>query len=549
MNRKTLGLMSAGLLLVVLFFSLTSALTLTGVSSVTLDQNDLSETFTLTTNVDADFSINTASPITLTDSSNHVITLNFIGSGASAVTSNDFTVTASGDISNFNFPESASTNVIFYAENTTDPLDNVTKTITFTFDNTDFCKDCENKGNLDIAEVDIKVIKGFGDDDEYWYPFDEIEVEVNVENNGLYDVDGIEIEWVIYTASGKKIMDGTLKDFNLKDDKDETVTFKFKLNKNIDDFEGEDSLFFHIRAKGTIDDNSAGIFDGEDTCDSEKIEVDIYADDDFVILTDIKINGFALNGDVFEEYDLKCGEEVTITADVWNIGSDDQEEISMIVYNKALGIQETFELGDIDAYENKEISFNIIVPKDVDSKWYTLNLEVYDEDNDLFENSKDDESIFDVVFKTSEECSMSEPIISAELLTEAKENKEMSIKVSIKNTGSKAVVYSVNAAGYADWADLTEIGAKTLELNAGETKDVIFTFMTKKDSAGERFFNLEVVADNKLVKTQPVVVSIEEANKNVSDFIKANWKILVIALVNLILIIAIIIVAVRTYRR
>jgi len=549
MNRKTLGLMSAGLLLVVLFFSLTSALTLTGVSSVTLDQNDLSETFTLTTNVDADFSINTASPITLTDSSNHVITLNFIGSGASAVTSNDFTVTASGDISNFNFPESASTNVIFYAENTTDPLDNVTKTITFTFDNTDFCKDCENKGNLDIAEVDIKVIKGFGDDDEYWYPFDEIEVEVNVENNGLYDVDGIEIEWVIYTASGKKIMDGTLKDFNLKDDKDETVTFKFKLNKNIDDFEGEDSLFFHIRAKGTIDDNSAGIFDGEDTCDSEKIEVDIYADDDFVILTDIKINGFALNGDVFEEYDLKCGEEVTITADVWNIGSDDQEEISMIVYNKALGIQETFELGDIDAYENKEISFNIIVPKDVDSKWYTLNLEVYDEDNDLFENSKDDESIFDVVFKTSEECSMSEPVISAELLTEAKENKEMTIKVSIKNTGSKAITYSVNAAGYADWAELTEPGVRTLDLNAGESKDILFTFNTKKDSAGERFFNLEVVANNKLVTTQPVVVSIEEANKNVNDFINTNWKILVIALVNLILIIAIIIVAVRTYRR
>jgi len=548
MNRKTLGLMSAGLLLVVMFFSLTSAIAFNdSVSSITLTQKSLSSTFTLSTDAKANFSITTATPIKIIDSDSHEIILTITANTPIiGVYHVEYFVNASGDINNFNFPELAYTDVTFFAmENATS---NVTKSVRFNFDNTDLCEDCQNNGKLSLTIEDVKVLNGFGDDDSYWYPFDEIEVEVSVDNAGSWDIDNIEISWELYTTSGKKIMDDVVNDFNLKSGKDEKLTFSFILDENIDDFENEDAVLY-ISARGTIDDNDAGIYDNEDTCDSEKIDVEVFADDDFVLLTNIKINGFDLNGNTFEEYNLNCSEEVTITADAWNIGSNDQEEISMIVYNKALGIQETFELGDIDAYENKEISFNVIIPKDLDSKWYTLNLEVYDDHNDLFENSKDDESVFDVVFKTSETCSVSEPIISAELLTEAKENKEMSIKVSIKNTGSKAVVYSVNAAGYADWAELTETGARTLDLNAGETKDVTFTFMTKKDSAGERFFNLEVVADNKLVTTQPVVVSIEETSKNVSDFIKTNWKILVIALVNLILIIAIIIVAVRTYRR
>ena len=178
-----------------------------------------------------------------------------------------------------------------------------------------------------------------------------------------------------------------------------------------------------------------------------------------------------------------------------------------------------------------------------------MKIGIYDDDNDLFENSKDDESEFDVLFKLGGTCGLAEPVISAELLTEAIENQEMTIKVTVKNPGTKDVSYRLNAVGFSGWAELIEISDENINLNAGESREVLFKFKTTKESAGERFFDIEIFADNKLITKQPVVVSIEEVENNAREFFQKNWKLLVIGLVNLILIIAIIIVAVRTYRR
>ena len=277
--------------------------------------------------------------------------------------------------------------------------------------------------------------------------------------------------------------------------------------------------------------------------------MDVYADDNFVILTDFKINGVELNEISFDEYSFNCGQEITITAEAWNIGSDDQEEVSMKIYNSELGINEMIELGDIDAFENKEFSFNLDIPKEAEEKWYSLEFRLFDEDNDMFENSEDDESIFNIFFEVEGSCGLLEPTMSAELLTEAKENQEMTIKVTIKNVDLKDATYTLNAAGFGDWAELIEISERDISVDAGKSKDVLFKFKTKKDSAGERFFDIEVYSDNKIIAKQPVVVSIEEVKNNIKEFIQNNWKLLIIGLVNLILIIAIIIVAVRTYRR
>ena len=456
------------------------------------------------------------------------------------------TVTVTYDASNFNFELAQSYSTIVTVTEQDDTTNTANATVDFA--PITFCEDCKNNGRLEITDVDVNVIQGFGDDDEYWYAFDEIEVELEIENTGNWDIDNIEIEWELYTTSGRKVMDDTLNDFNLKDGKDEKIIFTFTLDEDLDDFDGEDAILY-VRAKGDIDDNDAGVYDGEETCDSREVNAEVITNDDFVILNDFKINGVELNDWVFEEYDLLCGQEVVLTADAWNIGSDDQEEVSIQIYNKELGINEIVELGDIDAFENTEFSVSLMIPKEVQAKWYNLELGVYDEDNDLFENSQDDLSEFNALFKLDGACGFSEPTVTAELLTEAKENSEMTIKVTIKNTGSTDVSYHLNAAGFAEWATLIEISEEDVNIASGQTKEVLFKFDTTKESAGERFFNIEVLSDNQLVTSQPVVVSIEGSDNVFKDFLNNNWKLLVIGLVNLILIIAIIIVAVRTYRR
>ena len=542
MKQKTIGLLFAGILMLAMVLTLTSA-AITFDTMPTVDPYGTSFTF----KVKAD--VNDTYDITISDITEGSDTLIFTPDVTSftvtnAPTINEITVIVSYDASNFNYElaKTYSTTITVKGQNTTE-----TASAIVNIDEINFCEGCENQGNLELRIEDVNVLEGFGDDDNYWYPFDEIEVELEVENKGNWDIDDIEIEWALYTTDGNKIMDDTLNDFNLKDGKDEKITFTFKLDEDFEDFENEDAILY-IKAKGTIDDNDSP-YDGDDTCDSGEVNAEVLADDDFIILDDIKINGVELNDGDFEEYALMCGQEVTITADVWNIGTEDFQEVSLDVYHKELGINKIIELGDIDAFENKEISFSLMLPKEVDDGWYALELGIYDEDNDLFENSQDDKSEFEILFELSGNCGFSEPGISAELLTEAKENQEMTIKVIIKNTGSKDVSYHLNAAGFAEWAELIEVSEADISINAGESKEVLFKFMTKKESAGERFFNIEIFSDNQLITKQPVVVSIEEVKNNFKDFVHANWKLLIIGLVNLILIIAIIIVAVRTYRR
>jgi len=46
---------------------------------------------------------------------------------------------------------------------------------------------------------------------------------------------------------------------------------------------------------------------------------------------------------VLDNFDIpdtvQCGDTVTITADAWNIGDNDQDEVSIFVTNKELGIR------------------------------------------------------------------------------------------------------------------------------------------------------------------------------------------------------------------
>ena len=543
MKQKTLGLFGFGILVLVLALGLGSA-AITFDTMPTVDPYGTSFTFNIKSDIMGDvISIDVAD---MTDGNGNLLTFTDPAPITIDITNHNtfIPVTVNYLTGNFDFELGETYSTTIQADGL--PSGN-TSTATLVFSGVTLCEDCENHGSLELRVEDVKVTEGFGDDD-YWYPYDVIEVELEIENNGNWDIDNIEVEWALYTTAGKKIMDDTLNDFNLKDGKDEVVTFTFKLDEDIDDFENEDAVLY-ISARGEIDDNDAGIHDGEDTCDSEKIETEVIADDDFLILDDFRINGVELDELTFNEYDLTCGQEITITTDVWNIGSEDFEDVSIQVYNSVLGINEILEIGDVDSFENTEVSFSLTLPKDVNSKWYTLKIGIYDDDNDLFENSKDDESEFDVLFKLGGTCGLAEPVISAELLTEAIENQEMTIKVTVKNPGTKDVSYRLNAVGFSGWAELIEISDENINLNAGESREVLFKFKTTKESAGERFFDIEIFADNKLITKQPVVVSIEEVENNAREFFQKNWKLLVIGLVNLILIIAIIIVAVRTYRR
>jgi hypothetical protein len=404
----------------------------------------------------------------------------------------------------------------------------------------------DNLGELEIKIKDITVTDGYGDDEE-WGLLDEIEVEIEVQNKGDYDVDDISLEWGIANEDMTEwVIEMDEEDeFNLKDGKEENYILKFTINEkdlDLDFFELNKNYKIYARITGTIEDKNSPN-DGNQTCIYDSQDVDFLIDSDFLKL------------DKLTSPDLvSCGDDVQITADIWNIGDNDQEEVYIIIFNKELGISKKIEIGDVDSFDKELLDTMIKIPKDVEEKTYYLKLEIYDEDNDIFESDEfDKESEFFIPINVKGNCILSagSASVSASLDSEAKEGEKLIIKTTILNTGENSAMYSVTPTGYSLWASSATIDIPTFTLNAEESKQVIITLQVREDASGENYFNIEVVSGEQIVKNQPVTVIIESKSvfSSISDLTKGKNLIWVIGFINVLLVIVIIVVAVKVSRK
>jgi len=120
-----------------------NALTLTSSPfSISLNQNKLSQTFTLTANGNAT-AWNSPSDQIIKDSYNNEVTFHF-EKVSNTNTTQKYNVTVSGAVNNFNFPESKSVSVKFTANNATlNSSDSASKNVSFTFAS-DYCGSTPN---------------------------------------------------------------------------------------------------------------------------------------------------------------------------------------------------------------------------------------------------------------------------------------------------------------------------------------------------------------------------------------------------------------------
>src|SRR3989344_5258588 len=402
-----------------------------------------------------------------------------------------------------------------------------------------------NPGDLKITIRDITVT-GFGDEKE-WLPFDEVEIEVEVENrNGDFDVDNIELEWGLYSEIDDEwVIDvDNVEDFDLKDGDEETFTFTFTLDDNMDinleDLEDGQNYILFVRATGEVDND-----DNDDTCDDDSEPIELIIERDYVTLQDFEYQNTA-----------QCGADLAISADAWNIGSKDQDEVTVGVSNRDLNINQVIEAGDINSFESEKFSYAFKIPKDAEEKSYTFTLEGYDEDNDIYTNDYDDqESRYTLIVSVSGGCSASgsgsdkDVLVSANLVSGGKAGEELTVKATITNTGDESAAFSVNAAGYGQWASDVNAVPSSLTLNAGQAGEVTFTFTVNSDASGDNLFDIEVISDDELVASQPVSVTIEPKKSGLSGIFGDNSLIIIFVIIDIILIAIIVIVAMKVAKK
>ncbi len=415
-------------------------------------------------------------------------------------------------------------------------------------DITDFCT-YDNSGiNDNVGDLRVKInditVTGFGDNRK-WFPFDEIELEVTVENKGDDDISDISLEWGLYDKNTEEwVIDIDEADsFDVDSDDDQVTTIKFKIDNKMDedlnDLDDGENYVLYVRATGDVDNDNNDI-----TCESDSEDINIVIEKNFAIVKNIEI-----------PETVSCGSDLQISADVWNIGSKDQDSVSVKVYNKELNLSQIVDIGDINSFDSENLDLTLQIPKNAKEKSYALVFEVYDEDDDIFTASDDDqEARFTIALKIQGSCSSSSSseasaIISANLESGGEAGKPLIIKAIITNTGTSSATLLLNAAGYNEWADSADLDKDTITLAPGTSQEVLFTFDVKTGVSGDKLFNIEAVSGDKLVVSQPVSVSITSSKFSFANTFGDKWYLWLIGLLNVILILIIIVVAVRVARR
>ena len=404
------------------------------------------------------------------------------------------------------------------------------------------CLATQNLGeNLRISIEDISTISGFGDDENYWYPLDNVEVKVNIENRGNDGIRNIKLEWGLYSSSkGKFVMDGQESKFNLNDGDEKVLTFNFKLD-NPRDFRDDDDYAFYVWADAIGEEN------GTDVCKVASEDIKVIVDSDFLVLDNFQIDGINLKDDMYPDK-LSCETTLTLTADLWNIGDSDQEDITIRVYNADFGIDEILNIGKINSFDKEPINFEFTIPKGMEEGWNELEFTIQ-ENGDTFGNDYvNKDAVFNILLDL-ENCLLPEATVSASLDTGGKAGKPMLIRTTITNTGKEATTYLVNAYGYSGWASTANVEPSTITLQPGQSSDVLITLEVNRQASGDKLFNIEVLSQGQLVMSQPLSVNIEKAL--ISSFFENKNLLLTILVIGiaLILIIIIIVLAIRLARK
>jgi len=541
MKSKNLAFLCAGVLALVFLTSFALAEITFSNQSISLTNKDNSGTLTFTS--DEAFNITTDFPSSGLEQTFGDVKFTLIPTtDLEDVTSVTFSVEAD-EIAELDFFDESFTTFTLSAVNASDSEDTTTFNIVANYENTEYCTE-ESSNNLDITIEDVNTISGFGDDEDFWYPGDEVEIDINVEYNGgnRDEFQDGEVNWVLYSESGEEIMDGDENLKDLEDGDDETVTITIKLDpKDLDVNTDRYTLYVSVTGTEDFDDNSE---EDIDICASDSESYDINIDNNFVVLDNIEYNPDPVS----------CGGEVIVTADVWNVGSDDQDDVMVRIFiEDGITFNQEVEMGDMDAFDREKLEFRFDVPTNAEDKTYHLRLWVYDDDNDVFQNDEDDYAKYDIPFVVSGGCKViPEVLITAFLESGGKAGDEAVVKATITNSGDNLGTFKLTVSEYESFAKSAELSQETLAIEAGQSKEVLITLDVNKDASGEDSFSLAVSSDGEVLARQPITITITPRTGGITGGViglnSDNWYLWGIGALNVILVIIIIVVAIRIAR-
>jgi hypothetical protein len=300
-----------GILLTVLLVNLVSAASFSvSPASLTFSQSVSSENFTAA-NLNLSVPLNILfSSLSIAGESSSSAVFNVVGDPNNITASRQFTVQPSPSIDYSNFKVGKTYSGTLLISNALIPSDTQSLAVTIA---KSYCSNGELGTNLSISSVDI-TNNGEGDDTT-WKPLDEIKIEVTVDNNNDDESDKIDtiVKIGLYNPDGKeKLSLDKLKFGKISGGNDKTMSVTFTVPSDL----GIDESDYQLDVKAYQNSKE------EEICTSDTTDISVDREDNedrYVILNDI----------IVDPTSASCGNDITLTANAVNIGSDDQDKVKV----------------------------------------------------------------------------------------------------------------------------------------------------------------------------------------------------------------------------
>jgi len=530
MKVKSLNLFVFAILSFVILSSFASAAITSNPTSLTF--NDQYQSISFTINNTNPTNAASISPLTISDGHGNNAVISFNQTSIPASSSATIIATVSPVDTNFALGK-AFTGSLLITDSV--PANNLTIPVSFQKIPSEYKSD----NNLSVSIDDLNVENGFGKNDQ-WFPLDEVSARIGVDNVGSNKIKDISVAYGLYdTDKGKWIFKDKASSFSLNEGIDKSITVNFKL-EDLSKFNADNTnhYLFYTWVKG--DD------DGVLTSVTKSEPIEMQFENNFLTLDNLVIPTTA-----------KCGESVQITADIANLGIDDQSDAYIQLTNTQLGLDKKISINDLNSLETESLDYTFTVPENSEEGTYSIGLVIHNYKNNVYTTDfNNKESRFIVPLQVSGGCTLV-PLasVSAKLDSEAKPGQELTVKATIVNIGPKMSTFNLDLSDYSQWASLVSMDRNFVTLNAGESQDVVIKLKANSDATGENKFNINLKQGSKIL-SQPVLVTIKNGFSfpNITGFFSKvssgnNFYLWGIGALNVILVLVIIFVAARVVRK
>ncbi|MFH1591827.1 MAG: putative S-layer protein, partial [Candidatus Woesearchaeota archaeon] len=324
-------------------------------------------------------------------------------------------------------------------------------------------------------------------------PMEEMELEIEVENNGDKDIDDVIVEAFLF------VKDPTAGEFDRVEDiesdevniaEDEKEEFLLTLEVPDSDIDEDDDYILFVKAYESGHE--------EDHCAEEEIEIDIERKKHQVVISEFDLSS----------YELSCGGFITANIDLENLGTSEEEDMFVALNIPELGLEEVsprFTLEEFDGNNDISKKLSLKIPSDIKSGTYALIAgAVFDDDEETEVKEKqiiiNDCEPGEIVYELKTD-------VDLESVFERNRGDSIVFPIEIMNTGDRFAEYQVviSDSGFIDPVTQNVLigGQKTRFVN-------VDTKIKEDASFGEHAVNVNVMSGGKLIDSKNLIVRVNQ---------------------------------------